>query len=148
MKKYAKIENETTKRVFVGMGDNHDFFKSIGMTEMDVVEGYDGNWYLAGFAPEKPREQIEVEALAQAKAERSEAVSNITVWVDGMEFDGDEESQQRVARSILALGDDEIMSWVLHDDTIAQVSKSQLKEVLRKAGQKQTELWTVPYLQH
>ena len=100
MKKYAKIENETTKRVFVGMGDNHNFFESIGMTEMDVVEGYDGNWYLAGYAPEKPREQIEDEALAQAKADRANAVSKITVWIDGMEFDGDEESQQRLSRVV------------------------------------------------
>lgn len=85
--------------------------------------------------------------LAQAKAERAEAVSKITVEVDGMVFDGDEESQQRVARSIIALEDGEKIPWVLYDNTVVEVTKDQLKQVLRLAGQKQTELWTVPYLQ-
>lgn len=83
--------------------------------------------------------------LEQAKSERAEAVSKITVEVDGMIFDGDEESQQRVARSIIALEDGETMPWVLYDNTIAEVTKEQLKQVLRLAGQKQSELWVVPY---
>lgn len=92
-------------------------------------------------------EEKAAQELAQAKAERSEAVSKIIVEVDGMKFDGDEESQQRIARSIIALEDSETMPWVLYDNTIAKVTKEQLKQVLRLAGQKQTELWTVPYLQ-
>lgn len=83
--------------------------------------------------------------LEQAKTTRAEAVSKITVEVDGMVFDGDEESQQRVARSIIALEDGETMPWVLYDNTVAQVSKEQLKQVLRLSGQKQSELWVVPY---
>ena len=96
--------------------------------------------------PEPTPEQLAEQTLTQAKVERAEAVSNITIEVDGMVFDGDETSQTRMGRSIVAMNDDETITWVLHDDTIAQVSKAQLKEVLRKAGQKQTELWTVPYL--
>ena len=96
--------------------------------------------------PEPTAEDLAVQELAQAKADRAEAVSKIVVEVDGMVFDGDETSQTRTGRSIVAMNDDETITWVLHDDTIAQVSKAQLKEVLRKAGQKQTELWTVPYL--
>lgn len=96
--------------------------------------------------PAPTEEEIAAQALAQAKAERAEAVSKIIVTVDGMQFDGDEESQQRVARSIIALEDGETMPWVLYDNTIAEVTKEQLKQVLRLAGQKQSELWTVPYL--
>ena len=95
--------------------------------------------------PDPTAEEIAQQELNKAKAERANAVENITVWVDGMEFDGDEISQQRIARSIIALEDGELMTWVLHDDTIAEVTKEQLKQVLRKAGEKQTELWTVPY---
>lgn len=61
MLKYAKIENEETKQVSVGLGTNTDFYKSIGMEEMDVEEAYNGVWYLVGYAPEKPaltREEI------------------------------------------------------------------------------------------
>lgn len=107
---------------------------------------------------QKRREREEAERLAnmteeekatheleQAKSDRAEAVSKITVEVDGMIFDGDEESQQRVARSIIALENGETMPWVLYDNTIAEVNKEQLKRVLRLAGQKQSELWVVPY---
>lgn len=111
----------------------------------EVEVGYDGVWYEKGQAPKKPQAQVEAEALAQAKAERADAVSKIIVEVDGMTFDGDEESQQRVARSIIALEDGETMPWVLYDNTIAEVTKEQLKQVLRLAGQKQSELWVVPY---
>ena len=145
MLKFAKVIDEQTKTCEVGIGTNSKFYKSIGMTEMDVEKGYDGNWYLEGYAPKKPQEQIEAEALAQAKAERADAVSKIIVEVDGMAFDGDETSQQRMARSIVALEDGETMPWVLYDNTIAEVSKEQLKQVLRLAGQKQSELWVVPY---
>lgn len=145
MIKYAKLENEETKSVSVGLGTNDDFYESIGMTLQEVEQAYTGEWYLKGYAPQKPQEVIEAEALAQAKAERADAVSKIIVTVDGMAFDGDEESQQRVARSIIALEDGETMPWVLYDNTIAEVTKEQLKQVLRLAGQKQSELWVVPY---
>ena len=95
--------------------------------------------------PEPTAEEIAAAELVQAKADRADAVSKITVEVDGMVFDGDELSQQRAARSIIALEDGETMPWVLYDNTIAEVTKEQLKQVLRLAGQKQTELWTVPY---
>ncbi len=93
---------------------------------------------------EKEAERIERELLA-AKTERAEAVEKITVKVGGMVFDGDEVSQQRIARSILALEDGEAMSWVLHNNKVASVTKEQLKQVLRLAGERMTELWVVPY---
>lgn len=61
MKKYAKIINEETKECSVGLGTNTDFYKSIGMVEMEVEQAYNGSYYLKGYAPEKPaptREEI------------------------------------------------------------------------------------------
>lgn len=101
--------------------------------------------------PEPTAEEIEAQALAQAKAERTEAVSKITVEVDGMEFDGDEEAQTRMGRTVaaaVALGVDlntETRTWVLADNTIARPTIKQLAKALRLAGDKQTELWTIPY---
>lgn len=145
MIKFAKVINEETKQCDVGLGTNTKFYESIGMTEMEVEQGYDGNWYLQGYAPEKPQEQIEAEALAQAKQERAEAVSKIVVEVDGMKFDGDETSQGRMARSAVAMTEEETITWVLHDNTIAQVTKAQLLQALRLSGEEQTRLWTMPY---
>ena len=90
-------------------------------------------------------EELEAQELAKAKEQRAEAVEKITVEVDGMVFDGDEVSQERMSRSIVALDDGETIIWVLHDNSIANVTKEQLKMALRLAGQKQTELWTKPY---
>lgn len=61
MLKYAKIINEETKACEVGLGTNSSFYQSIGMVEMDVEQAYNGNWYISGYAPEKPaptREEI------------------------------------------------------------------------------------------
>ena len=96
-----------------------------------------------------PEEQAEQE-LAQAKAERADAVSRITVEVDGMVFDGDEKAQERMSRTVsIATANGMPMTtettWVLADNTIAQVTLQQLAKACLLAGQKQTELWTVPY---
>ena len=95
-------------------------------------------------------EELAAQALAQAKAERAAAVAAITVEVDGMVFDGDEVAQERMSRTVTAAtatgaSMDDTTTWVLHDNTVAQVSIRQLAEALRKAGEAQTALWTMPY---
>ena len=64
MKKFAKIINEETKACEVGIGTNAKFYQSIGMTEMEVEQAYNGGWYLKGYAPEKPQEVKEDEVRA------------------------------------------------------------------------------------
>ena len=54
MERYAKIINNKTKEVQVGVGCPDSYYIEIGMSIMDVEEGYDGNWYKKGYAPEKP----------------------------------------------------------------------------------------------
>lgn len=54
MLKYAKIVNEETKECEVGIGTNVSFYQSLGMAEMDVEQAYNGQWYIKGYAPEKP----------------------------------------------------------------------------------------------
>ena len=61
MKKYAIIINEETKQVSVGTGTNVEFYQSIGMSEMEVEQSYDGSLYVKGFAPEKPVEELQAE---------------------------------------------------------------------------------------
>jgi hypothetical protein len=63
-----------------------------------------------------------------------------------MQFDGDETSQDRMARSIIALDLDEKVQWVLADNTIAMVTRAQLRQALRLAGEAQTAIWADPYL--
>lgn len=69
-KKFAKIVDPERGICDVGLGDPEavyqtvieetgkektlyvsDFYKSLGMEEMEVEQGTDGNWYLSGFVP-------------------------------------------------------------------------------------------------
>lgn len=65
---YAKIINEETKQCEVGTGTNTDFYKSIGMTEMEVEQAYNGSWYVKGFAPERPEAEIIAQQVAELKS--------------------------------------------------------------------------------
>ena len=100
--------------------------------------------------PEEIAEREKAEALAQAKKERAEAVSKLTVTVDGMVFDADETSQNRMSRVVAgaqALGIDQSTPqvWVLADNTVATPTVAQLAQALKLAGEAQTALWTIPY---
>ena len=59
MIKYAKIINQETGLCEVGFGTNNKFYASIGMTEMEVEQAYNGEWYLKGYAPAKPEPTLE-----------------------------------------------------------------------------------------
>ena len=148
MLKWVKIKEGTNKVLALSDGANINFLKKLGFVERDVEESEKGGWWLKGFAPKFTEEEIAAKELEKAKAERAEYVSKIVVEVDGMKFDGDETSQDRMARSVVALNDDsETVQWVLADNTIAQVTRVQLKQALRLAGEAQTAIWANPYQQ-
>ena len=63
MLKYAKVTNEETKTCDVGLGTNIDFYKSLGFTEQEVEQAYDGQWYLKGYAPSKPAPTIQEQLI-------------------------------------------------------------------------------------
>lgn len=72
MIKYAKILDEETKQCLVGIGTNIDFYKSIGMTEMDVEQAYNNAWYLSGYVPEPPtpsEEEIKQARIAELQSQ-------------------------------------------------------------------------------
>ena len=74
MEKYAKIINETTKEVQVGVGCPDEYYIEIGMTLMEVEQAYNAKWYVAGFAPIKPEpteEEIKAARIAELKARLS-----------------------------------------------------------------------------
>ena len=76
------------------------------------------------------------------KANRSDAVEAIVVTVGEKQFDGDEQSQTRMARVLVGMLDDETIPWVLADNTVMQATRAELTEALRLAGAAQAALWT------
>ena len=99
-------------------------------------------------------EQTQVAVLAQlefeesmdaaaAKKTRDAAVAKIKVTVNGKVFDGDEVAQGRIARAVAAAESAGITTyqWKLADNSVAEVSLSELKQALTMAFQAQSELW-------
>lgn len=67
MLKYAKLIDVEIGLCDVGLGTNTEFYKSIGMAELDVEQSeIDGNWYLAEKCPHYTDEE-----LAQQEKERT-----------------------------------------------------------------------------
>lgn len=99
MKKYAKVINEETKLCEVGLGTNNNFYASIGMTEMDVEQAYDGSWYILGFAPEKPLPTYE-EVRQTREALYRDQKDPITCQIQSLR---DEEETEEILAEIEAL---------------------------------------------
>lgn len=138
----------TVRKTFNRDGE-FGYWPSEGLTEMEgkqpspAYKAVSGQWVLDA---DKAAEV----AMSEAKTERTEAVSRITVEVDGLVFDGDEKAQDRMTRAITmftssGLPADTTTSWVLADNTVAQVTIGQLAQALLLSGQKQSELWVKPY---
>ena len=75
MLKYAKIIDENLKICQVGTGTNSKFYESIGMTEMEVEQAYNGTWYVLGYAP-NPTIDEQNEKIRQQRQERYEIESD------------------------------------------------------------------------
>jgi hypothetical protein len=76
------------------------------------------------------------------KQQRTEQVAKLTVDIEGLIFDADEVSQDRMSRAILVMNDVETTLWILNDNEPVDVTKAQLKAALKAAGQAQTAIWT------
>lgn len=74
MIKYAKITNPETGLCEVGLGINSAFYKSIGMTLLDIQQSdVDGAWYLAEKCPMlTDKEKAEKEKQARIEAIKQE----------------------------------------------------------------------------
>ena len=68
--RYARIINEETKEVQVGVGCPDEYYVEIGMTEMEVEQAYNSLWYVAGYAPVLPEPSVEEknEQIRQTRA--------------------------------------------------------------------------------
>lgn len=119
MKLYAKIEDNETKVCSVGVGTNNSFYKSIGMVEMDVEQAYNGDWYVAGYAPKKPDNVIKQERIDELKSLLAGADYWGQKYIDG-EYTAEEWEQKKAQR----------MAW--------RAEIRQLEAEIEKTGQNST----------
>ncbi|MGL4755448.1 MAG: hypothetical protein ACRCXB_24060 [Aeromonadaceae bacterium] len=99
------------------------------------------DWDKVVTVSEKSRLKFEQDYAAW-KHERAAQVAAITVRVGEHLYQGDELSQGRMARVVAtSTSDSDEVEWVLADNTVATVTISCLREALRLAGLRQTEIW-------
>ena len=88
----------------------------------------------------------DAERIERTKATREVEVAALKVTTaSGKTFDADETAQERMSRAITALDPEEITIWVLADNTPTQVTREELREAMRLAGEAQTAIWVRPY---
>lgn len=75
------------------------------------------------------------------KKNRLQSVSEIIVDVNGITFNGDEVSQDRMCRALAVLEDRETILWTCADNIKRQVTKEHLRRALKLAVTRQSELW-------
>lgn len=78
---------------------------------------------------------------SELKNQRSNKINGLTIVVDGMTFNADEASQDRMVRSIMTMSLNETTQWVLADGSAANVNRAQLLAVLKQARIEQTKIW-------
>lgn len=108
----------------------------------DGVELVDGEWKTKWKIT--PFTQDEMRAVA--KMSRQAQVSEIKVTtISGKTFDGDETSQTRMARAIIAMQATgaQTVTWVLADNTATQATVAELTEALALAGGAQAAIWVI-----
>lgn len=128
MLKYAKVIDEQTKLCEVGTGTDSEYYQSIGMTEQEVEQAYNGGWYLKGYAPERPLEELK-EAKREEINQARDAAEQGGFEYMGKVFDSDPISCQRIsmAAQAMALADDTAkITWTCQDNTTIDLNKTQL----------------------
>lgn len=81
-------------------------------------------------------------------AQRDAAVAAIKVTTTaGNTFDGDEPSQDRMTRAVVAMSAapaGSTVNWVLADNSVIDATQEELTEALLLAGTAQAALWVIP----
>lgn len=130
MIKYAKLLNKETGRCEVGLGTNSQFYKSIGMSEMEVEQSdLNNEWYLSEKCPKKSDEQKHKEAIASKLADINEAKEKAFkegIIFKGAHFDCDDRAQDRTGNRLLLLQamPVETLEWLDYDYKPVEMSAS------------------------
>ena len=113
--------------------------------DVDYVEYI--NWLNQGNIPEEVdfinQESLQNNEIEINKEIKRQMINNIIVTTsNGNVFQGNEESQDRMSRSIISLsilGQDYI-DWILYDNSVVSISLEELKEALVLANQEQLRI--------
>jgi hypothetical protein len=135
--KAAVIENGVVTNIVL-VNSLSDLPNLVDASVANVGDLWDGVSFTAQPKPPKTREEL--------KAERDLAVASIVVTTStGKQFNGDETSQTRMARAIVAMqaANVQTITWVLATNDSVEVTIAELSEALVLAGQAQSAIWVI-----
>lgn len=128
MKKWHRVINEQTKEVEVGLGTNEAFYKKLGYILGEVEQAYNGRWYLLGYAPERPLEELKEAKRAEINQARDASEQGGFEYM-GKVFDSDPISCQRISMAAQAMAlapEGTTITWTTQDNTTIELNKTQL----------------------
>lgn len=122
---FYKIIDEKTKKVNVGLGTNTEFYKSIGMIEGEVEQGHDGGWYLKGYAPQKPLEELKEEKIEELKKVRDEFKKTIFIkeGISLCDIENIQDSPYLLINLLLGIGEFTSEDLELYKSKISNIAK-------------------------
>ena len=135
------IKEETTEiiEVPVEKSENYietttvgEWYESIGMTEQDVEQAYNGDWYLTGYAPTQPLDELKNLKRAEINKARDKAEQGGFEYL-GKTFDSDQVSCIRMSSAAQAMqyaDDTAMITWTTQDNSTIDLNKSQLMELV------------------
>lgn len=133
-------------KVIIGIGvEPHSIYESISFESLPSdIENPMGYTYIDGVF-KKSNELLEMEkvlAIKEKELEREKRLSSLVVSVGDKTFISDEATQNRILRALQVLGETESIKMNLADGSVASVSYSELKQVLKLMVLKTSEILT------
>mgnify|MGYP001330002703 CR=1 FL=1 len=117
--------------------ENHKFLVNNGYGLLELENPYKED----GSFRELTKEELAPYVLKSWKKDRQIKLDNLEVSYSDVVYQADETSQDRMARAILNILDGESIKWVAKDNSVQILTKEDLKQIARLAGQAQTEIW-------
>lgn len=137
---YAIIVDEKTKACNVGVGTDTEFYKSIGMVDMEVEQGYDGQWYVKGYAPTQPLDELKQAKITELKAKRDELEVE-PISYQGYNFDYDDKARDRISAAIIALDVSKgQIAWTTADNIEVMLNADDLRGVVAAVAMRSNKL--------
>ena len=144
MKSYILYDNENNVKQFVRCHENEiELYESLYIEVEFYDFHFDSNFtYKIVNGVVVKTERTDESYLKQiSKANRAMLVKGIEVKYNGVSYQGDETSQDRISRAINGLPDDiAIILWKAKDNSSHELTRLDLKEILFLAVQEQTKI--------
>ena len=116
----------------------NSFYIEVKETEFNFDSTYD---YKVENNEVVKTERTDTYYLNQARKQNMQMkINSIEINYNGVVYQGDEKSQDRISRAIVGMDDDDTIEWKAKDNSKVTLLKSDLKQILRLAGVEQTKL--------